>query len=240
MILESPERSAEDQQKSGKKSERLIVDIDFRAQFEIARASAQYTQLLGVLPRIFVGKVERLKQILKIMCDAAKRSLKEQGLHMPPWRKLKYLQAKWFSAYRRTTNADTAGQTPVSVSVSAAGQKPVSVSEEECNDRHHEIHESRLPLAGCRGSAYRVFSTAFTKEMDMVFFNSKATRPGTGTVSTTTIATVVCTDWELPALEKKKPARNAAPSATTTTTVSSTCSGLSKALKTLVSTNVLL
>ncbi|MCO5560789.1 hypothetical protein L7F22_014409 [Adiantum nelumboides] len=90
-----------------KRQERFIVDIDFRAQFEIARASKQYVQLLGVLPRLFVGRPERLKQILKIMSNAAKHSLKQEGLLLPPWRKHKYMQAKWFSPYRRTTNTDS-------------------------------------------------------------------------------------------------------------------------------------
>uniref|UniRef100_A0A0C9RGZ2 TSA: Wollemia nobilis Ref_Wollemi_Transcript_25156_2068 transcribed RNA sequence n=1 Tax=Wollemia nobilis TaxID=56998 RepID=A0A0C9RGZ2_9CONI len=85
--------------------ERFFVDIDFRAEFEIARPSSQYHALLQILPRIFVTKVDILKRIIKIMCDSAKRSLKKGGMHLPPWRKHRYMQAKWFGPYKRTTNS---------------------------------------------------------------------------------------------------------------------------------------
>eukprot|EP00249_Psilotum_nudum_P036405 c7115_g1_i1 orf=360-1814(-) len=86
------------------KYDRFIVDLNFKAQFEIARASRQYNHLLQLLPDVFVGVPERLQQILKIISEAVKRSLKKRGMHLPPWRKQQYLQAKWFSAYKRTTN----------------------------------------------------------------------------------------------------------------------------------------
>ncbi|GLJ33329.1 hypothetical protein SUGI_0670490 [Cryptomeria japonica] len=86
------------------KSERLIVDIDFRSQFEIARSTSHYDAVLHILPVIFVGKADRLQQITCIVCDAAKQSLKKKGLHIPPWRKAEYMRAKWLSPYKRTTN----------------------------------------------------------------------------------------------------------------------------------------
>lgn len=86
------------------KSERLIVDIDFRSQFEIARSTSHYDAVLHMLPVIFVGRADRLQQILCIVCDAAKQSLKKKGLHIPPWRKAEYMRAKWLSPYKRTTN----------------------------------------------------------------------------------------------------------------------------------------
>lgn len=86
------------------KSERLIVDIDFRSQFEIARSTSHYGAVLHILPAIFVGKADRLQQIICIVCDAAKQSLKKKGLHIPPWRKAEYMRAKWLSPYKRTTN----------------------------------------------------------------------------------------------------------------------------------------
>jgi len=86
------------------KSERLIVDIDFRSQFQIARSTGHYGAVLNMLPVIFVGKEDRLQQIVGIVCDAAKQSLKKEGLHIPPWRRFEYMRAKWLSPYRRTTN----------------------------------------------------------------------------------------------------------------------------------------
>lgn len=202
------------------KHDRFIVDIDFKSQFEIARASKQYSQLLDVLPRLYVGRAERLKQILKIMCNAAKRSLKDQGLHQPPWRKQRYMQAKWFSSYRRTTNTEV---------------------------QSAESSDDLLGL-GLRGP--RVFSLEFTKEMDIFHYKAQArgnnnlygkrvaplynarevdsniaVRRGFGRdlngafEESRDICTVMCTDWQLPALDEKSEHRR------------ERVSGLSSALK---------
>lgn len=89
---------------TSRKNHRLIVDIDFRAQFEIARPTDGYSAVWKLLPPIFVGKPERLQRIIDVMSEAAKQSLKLKGLHLPPWRKPSYLKAKWFSPYKRTSN----------------------------------------------------------------------------------------------------------------------------------------
>ncbi|BBN03464.1 hypothetical protein MPTK1_2g23680 [Marchantia polymorpha subsp. ruderalis] len=88
----------------GALTERIIVDINFKSQFEIARPTPQYAALLQIVPAIFVGKADRLQQIVNILCDAAKRSLKKKDMPVPPWRKAEYIRAKWFTSYRRTTN----------------------------------------------------------------------------------------------------------------------------------------
>lgn len=82
-------------------AERLIVDIDFRSHFEIARAVDSYGTLLNSLPVVYVGTLPRLKQFLHVMVDAAKWSLKQNSMPLPPWRSLPYLQAKWQSKYER-------------------------------------------------------------------------------------------------------------------------------------------
>ncbi|KAF0933650.1 hypothetical protein E2562_018883 [Oryza meyeriana var. granulata] len=81
--------------------DRLIIDIDFRNHFEIARAVDSYGSLLNSLPVVYVGTLPRLKQLLHVMVDAAKWSLKQNSMPLPPWRSLPYLQAKWHSKYER-------------------------------------------------------------------------------------------------------------------------------------------
>lgn len=81
--------------------ERMIIDIDFRSHFEIARAVDSYGTLLDSLPVVYVGTLPRLKQFLHVMVDAAKWSLKQNSMPLPPWRSLSYLQAKWHSKYER-------------------------------------------------------------------------------------------------------------------------------------------
>ncbi|KAL2341355.1 hypothetical protein Fmac_009295 [Flemingia macrophylla] len=86
------------------KGRRYIVEICLASEFEIARPTNQYSSLLDVFPLIFVGKVEDLKEVAALMCTAIKGSMKRMNLHVPPWRKNVYIQAKWFGAYKRTTN----------------------------------------------------------------------------------------------------------------------------------------
>ncbi|WOL06932.1 hypothetical protein Cni_G15667 [Canna indica] len=91
-------------------SERLIIDIDFRSHFEIARAVASYDALLSSLPVVYVGPLPRLKQLLQVMVDAAKFSLKQNSMPLPPWRSLAYLQAKWCSKFERKQNVNIRSQ----------------------------------------------------------------------------------------------------------------------------------
>ena len=83
---------------------RYIVETSLMAEFEIARPTNQYTSLLDVFPLVFVGKVEELKRVVRTMCNAIKDSMKTTDMHVPPWRRNSYMQAKWFNQYKRTTN----------------------------------------------------------------------------------------------------------------------------------------
>lgn len=81
--------------------DRLIIDIDFRSEFEIARSTKSYKAVLQMLPHIFVGKPDRLQKIVNIVSDAAKQSLKKKGMPLPPWRRAEYVKAKWLSPCTR-------------------------------------------------------------------------------------------------------------------------------------------
>ncbi|XP_072994690.1 uncharacterized protein [Typha latifolia] len=82
--------------------DRILVDVDFRSEFEIARSTKSYRAVLQSLPSIFVGKDDRLQQIVAVASEAAKHSLRKKGLHFPPWRKPEYMRAKWLSPYERS------------------------------------------------------------------------------------------------------------------------------------------
>uniref|UniRef100_A0A7N0UDM7 Uncharacterized protein n=1 Tax=Kalanchoe fedtschenkoi TaxID=63787 RepID=A0A7N0UDM7_KALFE len=81
--------------------ERLLIDIDFRSEFQIARPTGSYKLLLQSLPVIFVGKADRLQQIISIMSEAARQSLKKKGMPFPPWRKAEYMKSKWLAPHAR-------------------------------------------------------------------------------------------------------------------------------------------
>lgn len=166
------------------KRDRFIVDIDFKSQFEIARPSSQYSGLLKILPNIFVGRGDRLKKIIKIMSDATKSSLKKEGLHLPPWRKQRYMQAKWFSFYRRTTKEES--QKPV-ISV----KDTASMNEIDKLSCRPQLQKSDRILQECHEATevvnYMLASTrveAFTQQRK--------------------ICTAMCTEWQLPAPNAKK------------------------------------
>lgn len=83
---------------------RYIIEVSLVEEFEIARATPCYTSLLENFPHVFVGKVEELKQVVRIMSRAMKRSMKKMNIYVAPWRRLAYMEAKWFGSYKRTTN----------------------------------------------------------------------------------------------------------------------------------------
>jgi len=82
-------------------NERLIIDIDFKSELEIARSTKSFKMILQNLPYIFVGKCDRLQSIVAIVSEAAKQSLKKKGMPVPPWRRVEYVKAKWLSSYTR-------------------------------------------------------------------------------------------------------------------------------------------
>ncbi|KAJ4750654.1 DUF506 family protein (DUF506) [Rhynchospora pubera] len=88
-----------------KEGDRVIVEVDFRSEFEIARSTKGYRALLQSLPSIFVGKEDRLQQIVAVASEAARLSLKKKGLSFPPWRKPEYMRNKWLSPYERSENS---------------------------------------------------------------------------------------------------------------------------------------
>uniref|UniRef100_A0A0D9WW72 DUF506 domain-containing protein n=1 Tax=Leersia perrieri TaxID=77586 RepID=A0A0D9WW72_9ORYZ len=76
---------------------RMVVEVDFRSEFEVARSTKAYRAALMALPPLFVGTPERLGQIVAVVAEAARQSLRKKGLHVPPWRKPEYMRAKWLS-----------------------------------------------------------------------------------------------------------------------------------------------
>lgn len=84
---------------------RVVIELNFRAEFEMARASDEYNRLISRLPEVFVGKAEKLRVLIKILCSAAKTCMKEKKMHLGPWRKHKYMQAKWLGTCERSAPA---------------------------------------------------------------------------------------------------------------------------------------
>ncbi|KAE8706220.1 Basic helix-loop-helix DNA-binding superfamily protein, putative isoform 1 [Hibiscus syriacus] len=122
--------------KKGYKS--IVIELNFKAEFVMGKANESYNKLIGHLPELFVGRAERLKALIKILCSAAKKCMKEKKLHLAPWRKQKYMQAKWLGTYMRTTPAVTA---PLPVGYSDRPKIPkVSMLTFDLRENLHGLH----------------------------------------------------------------------------------------------------
>lgn len=106
--------------------DRLIIDIDFRSEFEIARSTKSYKAILQMLPHIFVGRTDRLQKIINIVSDAAKLSLKKKGMPLPPWRRADYVKAKWLTPCNRTVNNVNDNNNPQSFNDVTIKVNPIS------------------------------------------------------------------------------------------------------------------
>ncbi|XP_062221002.1 uncharacterized protein LOC133920397 [Phragmites australis] len=80
---------------------RYIVEVNVAAEFEIVRPSAEYRDLLSSLPPVLVARPEAFKELAAAMCAAAAESIRGAGMHVPPWRRARYVQAKWSGQYER-------------------------------------------------------------------------------------------------------------------------------------------
>ena len=116
--------------------ERLLIDVDFRSEFEIARSTKTYKSLLQTLPYIFVGKADRLQKIIAIVSDAAKQSLKKKGMPIPPWRKAEYIKAKWLSPHPRTTPLSSKETYPKPEKEQTLVQNGIAEIERSCQEKN--------------------------------------------------------------------------------------------------------
>ncbi|PON74534.1 hypothetical protein PanWU01x14_049410 [Parasponia andersonii] len=82
---------------SRKKAQKIpyLVELEFRDQFEIAKPCHEYRKLLSLLPEYYIGKADCLNAVVRIVCGAAKRSMKEKKIHMGPWRETSFMLMKW-------------------------------------------------------------------------------------------------------------------------------------------------
>ncbi|XP_072965040.1 uncharacterized protein [Typha angustifolia] len=101
----------------GKEKRRYIVDADFAAGMEVARATEECARVVAAVPRVVVAMDEAIGKAVRLTAEAARRSLRRNGLDVPPWRKSRYMLAKWLGPYRRTTNPMTPGSGAAAVEV---------------------------------------------------------------------------------------------------------------------------
>ncbi|KAL1568373.1 hypothetical protein AAHA92_03746 [Salvia divinorum] len=78
-----------------KKQIPFVVEVGFMEEFRMAKASEEYKKLIKQVPEMYIGKWEHMKAIIRLLCEAAKKSSEEQKIHMGPWRNKTFMQMKW-------------------------------------------------------------------------------------------------------------------------------------------------
>ncbi|OMO78360.1 hypothetical protein CCACVL1_14435 [Corchorus capsularis] len=142
--------------------ERLLIDIDFRSEFEIARSTKTYKSILQMLPFIFVGKADRLQKIIAIVSEAVKQSLKKKGMHIPPWRKAEYVKAKWLSPHTRASPSPSPSPTPTPTPT--IGTLKELECETKANEKPQPLFESNVEEKNSAESGESIFALSESSE----------------------------------------------------------------------------
>lgn len=124
--------------------ERLIVDVDFQDQFVLARATPNHLSTLKLLPTVFVGTTKRLEQILQIMSESVKVSLKQNSMPLPPWRTLNFYHSKWLSAHQRIVDKSLPRSPRGPSSLTLKGRLPSMPETRQCDVQLRRVKDSLL------------------------------------------------------------------------------------------------
>ena len=80
---------------AGVAREPIVVDPFFRDQFEMAKATPQYSRLIQSLPAVIACTEHQLRQLVKILCREMHEVFVRRGISIPPWRSKESLLSKW-------------------------------------------------------------------------------------------------------------------------------------------------
>jgi uncharacterized protein (TIGR01615 family) len=82
-------------------SKRVIVDPEFRSHFNIVNSSPSFASLMQQVPEVFIGTEGVLLLIVELLVEAMRMSLRARDLPVAPWRRKRYLEAKWMAVATR-------------------------------------------------------------------------------------------------------------------------------------------
>lgn len=128
-------------------TESLIVDIDFRAQFELAQPTLLYQELMNNMDAEFIGSERFLRDAVQVLCDEMALAFKDQGQHPPPWRRMSSMLSKWCP--RRSEDiAPSSRAVPEDMLKDMEKKGIVGVSTQK-------LRQSSLPSEGSSGASKR-------------------------------------------------------------------------------------
>jgi hypothetical protein len=64
--------------------EPLVIDPAFRDQFEMAKPTQRYSEIMQSLPQLFVGPLADLHQLVKLLCVEMHQAFSDSGVSIPP------------------------------------------------------------------------------------------------------------------------------------------------------------
>ena len=84
----------------------LILDPQFKAQFDIPNPSPAYSTLLESVHEVYLGSYERLEQLVRLLCCEMNRSFEMTKGALPPWRSPKAMLSRWMHPLQYQHNDD--------------------------------------------------------------------------------------------------------------------------------------
>jgi PDDEXK-like family of unknown function len=105
------------------------VEPEFATGIEVARAIEEYQRIVKIVPDVVVAKADAVGRAVRLVAEAARRSLRESGMHVPPWRKSRYMLAKWLGPYKRSISVLMGPIPAAEVKCRAVGFPPASAVE---------------------------------------------------------------------------------------------------------------
>lgn len=128
---------------------RVVIDLDFASQFEVVKGTPAYEAFLQRIPSVFVGSDGTLLRLLELLVEAMRVSLASQKLPVAPWRRLRFVNAKWTAVVDRAVPAASSptADTPIATFSPAAGALLVYCQSQE-DLRDHSLSATDAALSG--------------------------------------------------------------------------------------------
>eukprot|EP00878_Enallax_costatus_P002300 GHUV01002475.1.p1 GENE.GHUV01002475.1~~GHUV01002475.1.p1 ORF type:complete len:344 (+),score=116.81 GHUV01002475.1:340-1371(+) len=176
------------------KETELIVDPNFKEQFEIPQPTATYRAVLNMVPQEFVGTASRLVPLVQLLCAEMAASFEAMSLTLPPWRRAQSMLSKWLPSRSRDISISTTGSTHSNTSCcsdsegcsptgcsSGSTSSPFSrISDLAVADRVTRQNSSKSLLSGKLSSLPS--SSVISRSSSNVSNNSSSSRSFTGPV----------------------------------------------------------
>lgn len=124
---------------------RVAIDLDFASHFEVVKGTPAYEAFLQRIPSVFVGSEGTLLRLLELLVEAMRISLAAQNLPVAPWRRLRFVNAKWTAVVDRTVPA--LSSPALSANTPATTFTPALGAPSAYPQRREEVLSQSLPAA---------------------------------------------------------------------------------------------